>query len=369
MKHSTSTPGLLPISDKPQSEPSDPSGVSETVHHVFLMCHRAGQNGHAARSVDAEPKASSGAELENALREAGYQVTASYSPIDSKRLLSKVRPSVLVLDPMVCSASGVEFELAGQLQTREDPIPLVVLVDDLRELTEVRRVPALFKDFMLRPFRVEELCHRVEQTLLAKQRYLELQVHARKLEGEVIRDFKTGLYTERHFRHLLSQEFQRAERHKTPLSFLLLDIDDFKQINDGHEYSFGDYVLTQFAEILRRTIREIDHAARFGGDEFMILLPNTTPAEAVQVAGRVRTQLDRRNFDNGTYRTRLTTSIGIDVYDGRSVSTPDELRRRANLALKEAKRRGKNRIWLYSDAPDGIDEDEEGEGTSEDRSE
>ena len=361
MKPTASTPDLLPSEESTPSQPHDPSGVPETVHHVFLMCHRAGQNGHAERR-DSSALAD-GDSLEGALSDAGYQVTASYSPIDSKRLLHKVRPSVLVLEPMVCSASGVEFELAGELQTREDPVPLLVLVDDLRELKEVRQVPALFKDFMLRPFRVEELCHRVEQTLLAKARYLELQHHARKLEGEVIRDFKTGLYTERHFRHLLSQEFQRAERHRTPLSFLLLDIDDFKQINDGHEYSFGDFVLTQFAEILRRTIREIDHAARFGGDEFMILLPNTTPAEAVQVAGRVRAQLDRRNFDNGTYRTRLTTSIGIDTYDGRTISTPDELRRRANLALKQAKRRGKNRIWLYSDgAPDVDDEGEEEAG-------
>ena len=146
----------------------------------------------------------------------------------------------------------------------------------------------------------------------------------------------------------MRQEFQRAERHRTALSFLLLDVDDFKSVNDGCEYSFGDYVLSEFAQILRRNVRDIDHSARFGGDEFMLLLPNTTTAEAVQVAARIRNQVARKIFDNGSYQQRVTVSIGIDTFDGRGLSSPDDLRRRANLALKEAKKRGKNRIWLYS---------------------
>jgi diguanylate cyclase (GGDEF)-like protein len=283
-----------------------------------------------------------------ALEQAGLRVTFSKSPIESRRLLQQVRPAVVVLDPFVCTAGGVEFELVASLQTREDPVPLIVAVGEPAELLEVRKVLAPFKDFLVRPFTPDELRHRVEQALVDKQRYVALQDHARRLEGEVIRDFKTGLYTERHLRHLLRQEFTRAERHRSPLSFLLIDVDDFKRINDTCDYAFGDHVLTQLAGILLRSIREIDHAARFGGDEFIVLLPSTTPAEAVQVAHRFRSQLERRVFDDGRYQTRITTSIGIDTFDGRSASSPDELRRRANQALKEAKARGKNKIWLYS---------------------
>jgi two-component system cell cycle response regulator len=365
---------------------------SPKIHHVFLMCHRPSaahwdasssredldalggpegelpldaelahderkSAGGAAAESSAETPAPSSADaveqdmastLYALLRRHGYQVTLSRSPIESKRLLELVRPSLVVLDPLVCAAGAVEFELVSDIQGQRDPIPLIVLVDDLEELRELRRVPALFKDFAAKPFRREELVHRIELQLQAKERFLQLQLHTRKLEGQVIRDFKTGLYTERHFRHLMRQEFQRAERHRTSLSFLLLDVDDFKKINDGSEYAFGDFVLNEFAQILRRNVRDIDHSARFGGDEFMLLLPNTTTAEAVQVAARIRNQVARKIFDNGQYQMKVTVSIGLDTYDGRGLSSPDDLRSRANRALKEAKRLGKNRIWLYS---------------------
>ncbi len=341
-----------------------PLGTTNKIHHVFLMSHKGGmvanrhegqaQLGSGSRTTTAPAESSPDnwakgeAPLIRALKRAGYQVTESHSPLDSRRLLQKVRPSVLVLDPIVCAADGVEFEIAADLQLSDDPIPLLLLISDLNELEEINRVPALFKDFLVKPFSEEELVHRLELLLHSKERYLEVQSHARNLEGQIIRDFKTGLYTDRHFRHLLRQEFQRAERHHSPLTFLLIDLDDFKRINDSYEYSFGDYVLTQFAEILKRSIRDIDHPARFGGDEFMVLLPNTTQAEAVQVAARLRNQVAAREFDNGTYHTRTTLSIGLDTYDGRGMSSPEDLRRRANLALKEAKKRGKDRIWLYS---------------------
>lgn len=325
----------------------EPSRKPERIHHVFLMCHRPA-------SDPIGPEEPPGPELiAESLKASGYQVTWSRSPLDSKRLLEKVRPSVVVLDPMVCVADGVEFELASGLQLAEDPIPLLVLVNDLTELQEIRKVQALFKNFLVKPFSQEELLHRLELLLLSKDSYLSLQLHARKLEGQVIRDFKTGLYTERHFRHLLRQEFQRAERHHSSLSFLLIDIDNFKQINDDFEYRFGDFVLAQFAEILQRNVRDIDHLARLGGDEFLILLPSTTRAEAVQVASRICKHVAKKSFDDSIYHARVTCSIGIDTYDGRGLSSPEDLQTRANMALKESKARGKNRIWLYS-GPDTL---------------
>lgn len=320
-----------------------PPVSSGSIPHLLLMMHRA-------RSADPSEFSAHLDSLSRALERSNHQVTISRDPVESQQILTQVRPNIIVLDPLITRANAAEFDMVARLQTDEDPVPLIFLVDSIDELQEIRRVDALIKNFLVRPFRVEELEHRIEDAMREHERFLKMREHARRLEGEVIRDFKTGLYTERHFRHLLSQEFQRAERHRFPLSFLLLDIDDFKRINDDCEYAFGDYVLEEFAQILQQSIREIDHAARFGGDEFMVLLPNTTPAEAVQVAGRIRSALERRVFDDGNYRIQATTSIGIDTYDGRSLSSASDLRRRANQALKDAKRRGKNRIWLYSGA-------------------
>ena len=133
-----------------------------------------------------------------------------------------------------------------------------------------------------------------------------------------------------------------------PLSLLLIDVDDFKSINDSTEYAFGDVVLRHVAESLRRNIRETDYAARFGGDEFVLLLPHTSSAEAVQTAVRIKKRIAETTVQARGYAQRVTISIGIDTFDGRSDTDPAELRARANKALHQAKRRGKNQVWLYT---------------------
>jgi diguanylate cyclase (GGDEF)-like protein len=166
------------------------------------------------------------------------------------------------------------------------------------------------------------------------------------------------LLSERHFRKLLQREFKLAQRHHLPLSLLLVDVDDFKRVNDTTEYAFGDEVLKEVARALKANVRETDFAARFGGDEFAILLPHTTPAEAVHTAMRIRKTIAAAVVENGPYKHHVTVSIGIDTFDGRSTTSPDELCRHANKALQEAKHRGKDQVWLYS-------ERQETEGTAD----
>jgi diguanylate cyclase (GGDEF)-like protein len=149
-------------------------------------------------------------------------------------------------------------------------------------------------------------------------------------------------------KRILGLEWKRAQRHQNPLSLLLIDVDNFKAVNDTTEYAFGDEVLRRVAEALHGTVRETDFAARFGGDEFCVLLPQTSPAEAVQTALRIRARIAGTVMQSGSYQRQVTVSIGVDSYDGRSASSIDHLRRNANRALQEAKRRGKNQVWLYS---------------------
>ena len=145
-------------------------------------------------------------------------------------------------------------------------------------------------------------------------------------------------------------QWKRAQRHQNPLSLLLIDVDNFKGVNDTTEYAFGDEVLRRVADALKGNVRETDFAARFGGDEFCVLLPQTSPAEAVQTALRIRKRISGMSVSSGSYERQVTVSIGVDSYDGRKASSVDQLRRNANRALQEAKRRGKNQVWLYSGA-------------------
>ena len=162
-------------------------------------------------------------------------------------------------------------------------------------------------------------------------------------------DFKTGLINDRHFKSIQGVEFKRAQRHNTPLSLLLIDIDDFKSVNDTTMYEFGDEVLKHVADSIKQTVRTTDFPARFGGDEFAVLLPHTAPEEAVRTAERVRDAISGMEVEKGEYSRKVTVSIGIGAFDGRSRFSAEELRTHANKALHEAKLGGKNRVALYSE--------------------
>lgn len=288
------------------------------------------------------------AELCAALARSGLEVHLADSLAQSHRLVLQTRPDVLVLNPLVLCAGGVELELLEALQKDDDPVPVILLVDDLGALADARSLRVPFQSFVLKPFQAAECVQRVENALAARAAFRSLQARAQKLESQVSIDFKTGLMSELYFKRLVGLEWKRAQRHQHPLSLLLIDVDNFKGVNDTTEYAFGDEVLRRVAEALKTNVRETDFAARFGGDEFGVLLPMTSSAEAVQTALRIRQRISGMVVQSGAYQRQVTVSIGVESYDGRTASTVDHLRRNANRALHEAKRRGKNQVWLYS---------------------
>lgn len=287
-------------------------------------------------------------ELCAALTRVGHLVHVGDSLAQSHRMIATTKPDVVVLNPLVLCAGGVELELLEDLQTEDDPVPVILLVDDLQALADARQMRLPFRDFVLKPFEPAECVHRVELALQTRSRIRGLQSRTRQLESQVSVDFKTGLISEFHFRRVLGLEWKRAQRHQNPMSMLLLDVDNFKGVNDTTEYAFGDEVLRRVADTLKSTVRETDFAARFGGDEFCVLLPQTSPAEAVQTALRIRQRIMGMIVQNARYQRQVTVSIGVDSYDGRAQGSVDQLRRNANRALQEAKRRGKNQVWLFS---------------------
>jgi len=292
-------------------------------------------------------------ELTASLTRSGYEVRAADTLAQSHRLAGEARPDVVLLNPLVLCEGGVELELLERLQSDEDPIPVILLVDDLASLADARDLRVPFRDFVLKPCEPTEIVHRVELAMQTRSRIRGLQSRARMLESQVSVDFKTGLTSELMMKRIMSREWKRAQRHQNPLSLLLIDVDNFKGVNDTTEYAFGDVVLRRVADVLQGNVRETDFAARFGGDEFCVLLPQTSPSEAVQTAMRIRQRISGMTVQNSNYERQVTVSIGIDSYDGRSASSIDQLRRNANRALQEAKRRGKNQAWLYSGSTGG----------------
>jgi diguanylate cyclase (GGDEF)-like protein len=155
-------------------------------------------------------------------------------------------------------------------------------------------------------------------------------------------DGLTGLANRRHCEERLRAEVARSERYEYPLAVVLCDLDEFKAANDSHGHAFGDLVLQQFADVLRETLRDVDVSSRWGGEEFLIVLPGTTLEGAVEAAERIRTALAALELSAGDTTARMTASFGVAGFVAGS-NAPD-LVRAADEALYEAKQRGKNRV-------------------------
>jgi diguanylate cyclase (GGDEF)-like protein len=153
----------------------------------------------------------------------------------------------------------------------------------------------------------------------------------------------SGVFNRRYLQVRLGEELQRSRRHEIPLALLLIDIDDFKIVNDSYGHLAGDLVLRDVAEILRRSVRVFDVCARFGGEEFVIIMPGSTADSAMRIAERIRERIELyRPADRLLASLRITVSIGLAVSEpGTTVS---QLLARADAALYAAKHAGKNRI-------------------------
>lgn len=163
-----------------------------------------------------------------------------------------------------------------------------------------------------------------------------------------ITDPLTGLVNRRYLEERLQEELERSKRHRFAMSFMMVDIDDFKAYNDAHGHQAGDLALEMTAQCLKTALRSADVAARYGGEEFSILLPQTGLAEAQVIGERIRRRIERTQFPHGDSQPHgaVTVSIGVSTF-GAELDAPPEIIRAADRALYAAKARGKNCIEAY----------------------
>lgn len=173
-------------------------------------------------------------------------------------------------------------------------------------------------------------------------------------------DALTGLINRRHFMELANREISRSARSGQPFSLCIIDADHFKSVNDNYGHDAGDAVLCSLADVMQSATREMDVVARIGGEEFVMMLPETTCAEARKVASRLRTAVAQNHIDHEGTQLGVTVSIGItcthsvqpSVEKAKKSDTPlptiDRLLQHADIALYAAKKNGRNRVEAYS---------------------
>ncbi len=255
---------------------------------------------------------------------------------------------LVLLDILMPRLTGLEAcrLLKGMSTETFLPVVLVTVKTDTASRVEGLKIGA--DDYVCKPFDEDELIARVEAMLRIKRLHDHVADARARLERLSVHDELTGLYNYRYLNTRLNEEFKRAERYRDPLACVVVDVDHLAAINERGTRGLGDSVLRGIADVLRRTVREVDVVARFGGDEFLVMLPSTHFAGSVTVAERIWKEVAERPFigDVGN-RTHVTLSLGVALFPSNDVKTKDALLRAADTALLQAKRDGGNRICVF----------------------
>ncbi|MEW6313826.1 MAG: diguanylate cyclase [Pseudomonadota bacterium] len=295
--------------------------------------------------------------LKATLGKAGYTVFTAKNGREAMERVLEVQPHIVITDWMMPEMDGVAF--CKELRTTKIGRGIYVLI--LTGLEDESRLVEAFEagvdDYVLKPLNQRVLSARLRagQRVIALQREVErdreeirqfaaeLAVANRRLQEAATMDFLTGLPNRRFAMGRIEQEWAMSSRSGRPLSCMLIDIDHFKQVNDTHGHDVGDAALQHVANTLKQHGRTSDVVCRLGGEEFLVICPDTDMAAAMQAAERLRQAMHADAFRNGALILPLTISIGVASRNAQT-ATSDVLIKEADCAVYAAKKAGRDRI-------------------------
>jgi diguanylate cyclase (GGDEF)-like protein len=266
--------------------------------------------------------------------------------LEAIKILLEKPVDLVICDAIMPEMDGHKFLALKQQQQKLQEVPVIMLTSQEQVDLKIRALEEGACDYIVKPFHEGELVARVKVHLKIKF----LQDELRKKNEEVLQlagiDHLTGFSNRHRFMESFEREFYRSKRHKMDLSFVILDIDFFKQINDRFGHLVGDAVLIQVGRMIAQRVRLSDLIGRYGGDELILLLPQTDLPGATRLTEQIRTQIESSEFTGATDPLKMTVSAGVGSYPHLSLETVDELVLKADEALYRAKAYGRNRIEL-----------------------
>jgi len=266
--------------------------------------------------------------------------------VEGFKILLNKNVDIILCDIEMPGIDGIKFLSMKRARPEFNHIPVLMLTGITEVKLKVQTLEMGANDYVTKPFDPAELIARVRVHSKLKRLQDELREKNRKLEELSNTDDLTKLYNRRYFMEVFELEFQRAKRYGSYLSFIMMDIDNFKDFNDTYGHLLGDEILLEVARILKKNLRVNDQIGRYGGEEFALMMPETDLKGAMVVAERHRKQVEDFTLHKGNEKLKITISLGVATYPDPRVEKLDDLIKLADDALLEAKSGGRNRIQV-----------------------
>ena len=274
-----------------------------------------------------------------------YTVFAALNGSEGIKLAEKYIPDIILLDILMLEMDG--YQVIAELKKSEITrgIPVIFLTALTSDADEEKGLILGAVDYIVKPFSASIVKLRIYNQMKMLEQF-------RTIEKLSMSDQLTGLPNRRSFEERMKIEWSRAIREKTPIGILMIDIDKFKDYNDTYGHLQGDVILQSIANAFPAVLRRpADFIARWGGEEFIVVLPNTSPAGALEIAEKIRKAAEDVNHTDQENRSvRITVSVGVNSQEPPSGMLEDFFQG-ADTALYEAKKQGRNRVCLFSDIP------------------
>lgn len=268
----------------------------------------------------------------------GYTPLEAISLSEAREIISKDQVDVVLLDWELPDGSGIELISEIFSSSPIGWLPIIMVTGHTEPENLKLAIEAGATDYITKPAKEIELLARIFSALRMKSLHDQLRETA-------IRDVLTGLYNRRYMEERIEQEFQRCKRHKHSLSLAMIDIDFFKKVNDTYGHETGDIVLKRIAFELKTSLRKSDIISRFGGEEFVIVFPETGVNDATKVLDKIRESVSNIELKSEAGENfKVSFSGGVAGGDITEIDNPAELLRTADKLLYEAKSSGRNRI-------------------------
>lgn len=252
-------------------------------------------------------------------------------------MVHKLKPDVILLDIMMPGLDG--FEVCKLLKNDFDikDIPVIMVTAKTEGIDIKKSLEMGAFDYIKKPIDEIEVIARVQSAIRFKQTQ-------DKLKEMAMKDGLTGLYNHALLIELFEKEIDKQQRNNGSISFAMIDIDNFKKINDTYGHISGDTVLKELSNILMSSVRGGDIVGRYGGEEFSIVFPGIDEQNAFQLCERIRKEVEDFNFEIGIETVKITISIGINFNELKGIINKREIIQKADEALYRAKHNGRNRM-------------------------